>query len=135
MRISDWSSDVCSSDLIQINKGSPRDSNGARIAKAGHLLRVVSKPIVQDVLCVLTQNRRCRPAFSNIEGREFHSRAQGWNLAVFLVMQTLLHLALLHLRVRDDPLHIVSHRRRNLGLTRLANQLLGWMLYDFHIEN
>src|SRR3546814_5018325 len=82
-----------------------------------------------------TQHRRCRPAVSNIEGREFHSRAQGWNLAVFLVMQTLLHLAMLHLRVREDPLHIVYHRGRNLGLIQLGNQLLCWMLDDFRIEN
>src|SRR3546814_15768815 len=50
-------------------------------------------------------------------------------------MQTLLHLAMLHLRVREDPLHIVYHRGRNLGLIQLGNQLLCWMLDDFRIEN
>src|SRR3546814_16753997 len=91
MRISDWSSDVCSSDLFTLNLDSHKlfDTNGGEIPLTGmefDLLKAFAdnpnRVLPRDQLLNLAHNRDWEPFDRSIDIPERNSDVSGQNVAV-----------------------------------------------------
>src|SRR3546814_12743074 len=78
MRISDWSSDVCSSDLNDVSTGlAPRSRRLAkadpRPANSKHVLRLISRLVVQKHVCPTSELRSIPANLRLVKGYETRS--------------------------------------------------------------